>query len=392
MMKATDIKKLKITERNNGLFEARVTVNGKRKSFYGRTKAEIKTKYKKYLEEIDNGFIEPKDIILNDYIEYWLKTFKQNTIEPSSYDKLERVYIYQIKEDIGEKKIGKITTKDIQNLIYERANPTKKGIKPLAKSGLKKIYGLLNPCFEKAVKEGIIGKNPCIDVIIPREQYIQVETKEQFSLNDTEMQNFKNVALYKLPNGLYKYRDGLILVIMLNTGLRVGEMLALDWEDIDFENRIMTINKTIQSNLVNRDKNAKTKTYYKIKNGAKTAAGKRVLPLNDTILFYFNELKRDNEARGINTTFVCSTKANTRQTARNLLRSCSTINKNTDNNIHMSLHTLRHTFGSTLIRKGVDVSVVSKLMGHANIIITYNKYIHVIQEEAAKAMILTNVV
>lgn len=391
-MKATDIKKLKITERNNGLYEARATVNGKRKSFYGRTKAEVKTKYKKYLEEIENGFVEPKDIALNDYIEYWLKTYKQKTIEPSSYDKLERVYLYQIKPDIGKKKIGKVTTKDIQDLIDERAKPTKKDTKALAKSGLKKIYSLLNSCLNQAVKEGVISKSPCRDVIIPKEQFIQVETKEQFSLNDTEMQNFKNIALHKLSNGLYKYRDGLILVIMLNTGLRVGEMLALNWNDIDFENKIMTINKTIQSNLVNRDKNAKTKSYYKLKDGAKTFAGKRVLPLNDTIIYYFNELKKDNEARGINTTFVCSTKAKTRQTARNLLRSCDTINKKTGNNVHMSLHTLRHTFGSTLIRKGIDVSVVSKLMGHANITVTYNKYIHVIQEEAAKAMTLTNVV
>lgn len=52
----------------------------------------------------------------------------------------------------------------------------------------------------------------------------------------------------------------------------------------------------------------------------------------------------------------------------------------------MSLHTLRHTFGSTLIRRGVSVEVVSKLMGHANIMITYNKYIHVLKEQEALAM------
>ena len=57
----------------------------------------------------------------------------------------------------------------------------------------------------------------------------------------------------------------------------------------------------------------------------------------------------------------------------------------------VSLHTLRHTFGSTLIRNKVDVSVVSKLMGHANIMVTYNKYIHVINEEKAKAMELVEI-
>ena len=53
---------------------------------------------------------------------------------------------------------------------------------------------------------------------------------------------------------------------------------------------------------------------------------------------------------------------------------------------HITLHMLRHTFGSTLLRKGVSIAVISKLMGHANIAITYNKYIHTIKEEEAKAM------
>ena len=57
-----------------------------------------------------------------------------------------------------------------------------------------------------------------------------------------------------------------------------------------------------------------------------------------------------------------------------------------------TLHTLRHTFGSTLIRKGVAIEIVSKLMGHANIMVTYNKYIHVINEEKAKAMELVNII
>ena len=95
---------------------------------------------------------------------------------------------------------------------------------------------------------------------------------------------------------------------------------------------------------------------------------------------------------GIQSKFVCCTTKGTRQTHRNLLRSLYTIRDKSDmipDNV--SLHTLRHTFGSTLIRNKVDVSVVSKLMGHANIMVTYNKYIHVINEEKAKAMELVEI-
>jgi len=66
--------------------------------------------------------------------------------------------------------------------------------------------------------------------------------------------------------------------------------------------------------------------------------------------------------------------------------SLDSVGKRMELNKHITLHTLRHTFGSTLIRRKVGIEVISKLMGHANITITYNKYIHTIQEEEAKAM------
>ncbi|MCD8218231.1 MAG: tyrosine-type recombinase/integrase, partial [Clostridiales bacterium] len=86
---------------------------------------------------------------------------------------------------------------------------------------------------------------------------------------------------------------------------------------------------------------------------------------------------------------VACTGVGTRNTARNLQRSLDRLVRNAEIEEHITLHILRHTFGSTLIRRGVGIEVVSKLMGHANITITYNKYIHVIQEEEAKAMNLT---
>ena len=67
-----------IREREDGRLEGRLTIKGKRKSFYGKTKTDVKQKAKEYLNKIENGYIEPKKIRLNDYIEYWLKTYKWN--------------------------------------------------------------------------------------------------------------------------------------------------------------------------------------------------------------------------------------------------------------------------------------------------------------------------
>lgn len=389
------INEMDIRKREDGRLEGRLTIKGKRKSFYGKTKVDVKQKAKEYLNKIENGYIEPKKIRLNDYIEYWLKTYKWNKIEPSSYNRLYVTYKNQIKETIGKKMIGSITTKDIQSLIDERANPTNQSIKPLALSGLKKIVHLLRPCLNKAVSEGIIGKNPCKDIVYPSVSCIAVLPKKQISLSDIEIEKFKTSALeqYK-TTGEYKSRDAFVLLLILNLGLRVNEAVALTWNDFDLNNNIVYINKTVQEGL-KRYKDGiecdNTKRYSRVKQAAKTDAGTRILKLNDSSLYYISELKKYDERNGIKSQYLCCTRKGTVNNARNLQRSLDRIISRTDITSDISLHTLRHTFGSTLIRRGIGVEVVSKLMGHANITITYTKYIHVIKEQEAIAMQMINV-
>lgn len=381
------LKLLNIKERSDGRYEGRVTVNGIRKSFYGTTKSEVKTKVKEYLMKVENGYKEPKKIKLDDYAMYWLTEFKLNKIEPSSYTRLYRTYECLIKNDLGNKMIGDVTTKDIQHLIDNYANPSTDG-KALALSGLKRILHFLRPCLNMAVKEEIIYKNPCDDVVLPKESCIEVETKRQFSLSDAELEEFRKAALSKYKSvDEYCSRDAFLLLIIVNLGLRVGEMLALKWDDVDFINRVVHIDKTVQSNIMNLDKkHGDNTTYNRIKNQPKTKSGIRVLKMNNDVLWYFDELQKYDKRNGLHSDYVCCTKAGTLVTSRNLQRSLDRILKKTQINKKVTLHTLRHTFGSTLIRHGVNISVVSKLMGHANITITYNKYIHTIQEEEAKAM------
>lgn len=386
------INNMKINERSDGRLEGRITVNGKRKSFYGKTKSEIKNKAKEYLNKIDNGYKDPKRIMLNEYIEYWLETYKKNKIEPSSYSRLFKTYKNQIHDTIGAKYIGNVTTKDIQNLIDSYAHPKNSSIKPLAKSGLKKITHLLNPCLNKAVEEGVIGVNPCKNVIIPTDSCILKETKEQFSLNDYELEKLRKCALsqYKTTHE-YISRECLIILIMVNTGLRVGEILALEWKDVDLKNKILSINKTIQSSVASVENGEIINYSDYLKKSTKTKSGKRILPINDITIHYFNELKEYDKRHSIISPYVTSTRNGTRNSARNLQRSLYRLVKRANINPDTSLHTLRHTFGSTLLRKKVPIEIVSSLMGHANITITYNKYIHVIKEEKAKAMTMIEV-
>lgn len=385
------INNMNIMQRKDDRFEAKITINGIRKSFYGNTKVEVKNKVKSYLQKINNGFKETKKIKLNDYVEYWLSNYKFGTIEGSSYTRLYSVYQHQIKPYIGNKYICDITSQDIDAFIKEFANPPlKSGKKPLALSGLKKILQLLNPCFETAIKEKIIFNNPCSDIKLPTESYLIVKTKEQFSLTDKQLEQFKKEAVSKYKTiDEYKGRDFLVLIIMLNLGLRTGEVLALTWDDFNFKNNIVKINKTIQTKVA-LDSQCK-KQSLALKNSTKTVAGERYLKLNENTLHYIQELKQYDKRNNINSDYFCCCKNNTRQCARNLQRSLDRLTRNIKSDEHITLHTLRHTFGSTLLRNGVGIEVVSKLLGHANITITYNKYIHVIKEQEAIAMNMVKV-
>lgn len=388
------IQEMNIRERSDGRFEGRMTINGVRKSFYGKTSAEVKRCAKEYLNKIESGYKDPKKILFSEFVEYWLMTQKWKKIEDSSFTRLYRVYDKQIRDTIGKKYIGKITTEDIQNLIDQHANPRNKDVKPLTLSGLKRIMHLLAPCFRFAVQKEFIQNNPCEGVILPKEGCIQVETKEQFSLNDEEISVFKEIVFTKYKTtDEYVSRDFFVLLIMLNLGLRVGEMLALEWSNINYTKKLVYIGKTIQSNIQNFDKNATKSIYSKVKKTTKTKHGERFIPLNDIVISYFKELEMYDKRNGIVSQYVCAAENGQRKSARNIARSLDRLLRMANGRVNPNTtpHTLRHTFGSTMLRRGVPIEVVSRLMGHANITITYNKYIHVIQEQQALAMSMVTV-
>ena len=382
------VNNMTIKLRSDGRYEGRVTVNEKRKSFYGKTKSEVKNKAKKYLSKIEMGYIEPERIKFQDYALYWLHNYKLNKVEPSSYSRLYAIYKGQILGGIGEKYIGEITTKDVQKLIDEYANPTSKDTIPLAMSGLKRTYKFIKYCMDIAVKEERIYKNPCNDVVMPKESCIQVDTKKQFALSDEELAKIKNAALGKYKgSGEYLSRDFFVILLVVNLGLRLGEILALRWDDVDFDKRIINIKRTMQCQIYNyENEEGKSYAYDLIKDMPKTKAGIRVLPINDDVLWYLNELQEYDKRNNISTEYVCCMKNGEISHARNLRKSLKRLLRLAEIDKPVTMHTLRHTFGSVLIRRGVGVQVVSKLMGHSNVSITYGIYIHAIQEEEARAM------
>lgn len=374
------IKKMSFREKNGG-WEGRISYGSTQHSFYGKSKAECRRKALEFRKEVEKGTFNPNKVTLNDYMENWLTTFKINSVEPSSFERLYSVYVNQIKEGIGKQKLAAITTQDIQTLINEHTKGSN-GKKALAESGIKKIIHLLSPCFARAVREGIIGKNPCEDVEMPKRSNIVTETKEQIALSDEEIDFLCKALLVMTQKGILKYRDGGVLVLMLLTGLRLGEMLALGWNDINDD--YIHVHRTVQKCSSGEER-------FRIKEGTKTSK-ERMLRLNEDIKASIKLLREYDAAHGIESEFVACNTVGTIHEPRNIARSLEKAEKRAGLQCHITPHTLRHTFGSKLLREGVNVEVVSKLMGHANIMVTYNKYTHVIKEQEAKGMTMVSIV
>ncbi len=379
-----------IRQRKDGSWEARICIEGENKSIYGKTQPEVKRKLKEYIRLKAKGYNNVKKITLNEYLYNWLITYKLGVVKQSTYDRMEGTYIHHVKNTLGKKQMGSIDAKDIQLLLNEKVNPSNKDLRPLSYSSVKKIYELLNPCFEYAVQVGDLNINPMKYVKMPHKDNFIVKTKELFALSDAEMKTLKNVADMKRKNGEPFYRYAYIFMIMLNTGVRVGEMIALTWDDIDLNKRTMDINKSVMSNIKNRDLKA-SKKRIQITASTKTQNGNRIIYLNDSAIFYLNQMKEYIRNHHIDTNFVSCADNGNETTARNLQRTFDLVL--TKANIeHCGLHILRHSFGSSLIRKGIDISVISKLMGHSSPAITRAKYIHVLKEQQIEAIKLLDVI
>ena len=201
---------------------------------------------------------------------------------------------------------------------------------------------------------------------------------EYFSEEEVEL--ITKGALYRYKTGRYKYKYGYAIILLLNTGLRVGELLALKWEHVDFDKRQLYICETRGQIKDRTDSNRK---YTTASRSTKTESSCRYIPISKKAL----EALRYLESLGYHSPYVLANAdgENGVVSYRNLFRVLSNVLDDSGIN-HGSLHTLRHTFATRLFKKGVDIKVISELLGHSDISITYNIYTHVIAEQKQKAI------
>ena len=367
-----------IYKRKDDTWTARIQIGTKAdgkpkiKAFYGKSEAEVKRKLKAFKQDIRNlSSADIKKVTLEVYILNWLNSYKINTLKSSSFDRLERTVQNQIIPELGYLQIATIVPDDIQrflNKLYRDEN---------SHSVVKKAYNALNGCMEHAVIKGDIVKNPMLGVnMIPESKF---HTRQISFLTEDEVKLLKQELNRTYKNGkpIYVYADAYILI--LNTGLRMGEALGLKWSDINFEDRTVHIQRNI-SMIVNRSReDGEPKYILKIEESVKTKSGNRVVPLNSNAILALNNLKKNNMGEFVitNTQGKIVPPHNFERTFKRALSNCG-IEK--DGGVHM----LRHTFATLLLRRqsgDMDIKTLSKILGHRDTAITYNTYIHVIGEQ-----------
>ena len=372
-----------VSQRKDGTWTARVTLgvdsNGKRKvkALYGKTEREVKKKLKEFQQElIKNDYKEIPKSSVKEYMSDWLLNTKQNELKPSSYDRLEETCKHQIYPFIGYYQIQELTSSHIQRLINLL---TEKGY---SYSTIKKAYNALHSCFTLAYEREEIKKNLFVGISLPKQAKKEVSDIVYFT--EDEIKLIESCSLSKYNTGKYKYENGWYIIILLYTGLRIGELLALKWDSIDLQRKTLKVTGNLKQ-VKNRDRTS-NKSYKIIEQPPKTKAGNRIIPLANKVIEAFDYLEKNKKQNK----FVVVTKNGNPVSARNIDRTFRQIIKATGIEKTCGVHSLRHTFASMLFKKGIDVKTVSEILGHSDVSITYNIYIHVIEEQKIAAIDLLN--
>lgn len=356
---------LKIRQRTNGTYEARITIDGVRYSRYGKTPSDVKKKIKELQKQASRGNVIAKNIRLNIAMESYLTEIKRWKVKPTTYDRVESTFKYHIKnEPLGRMQIGTITPQDIQKLLSDQC---KMG---LSSSSIKKIYNLLGEFFRYVTAIREINQNPMSMVKMPHESNIQYQPKEMEVLTVDELKRVVSVCEEPGKRDLPFYRYGEAIILLFLTGLRSGEIRGIQEKDIDFERRVLHIHTN-----VTYAKDRESGGIQHLIGDVKTKKSNRDIPLNDRAILAIQRLL--NTTCNHTTGYLLCTASGKIVTHSHLQRCYTAILKKAGIK-HMGLHSTRHTFATVVLKDAEDkgqIKEVSELLGHSQVSTTYEYYI-----------------
>ncbi|MDK2933586.1 MAG: hypothetical protein PWP27_1396 [Clostridiales bacterium] len=357
-----------ITKVRENLWMGRVMIGYKsdgkpnRKSIYGKTRKEVQDKLVALLNEINTGtYVEPTKITLIQWLQDWLKKYKSIKLKPLTYDLYEILIQTSIKSEIGNILLKDLRPAHIQGFYNTKYSD---GYSP---STIRKFHAVLRGALEQAVRNNLIPQNPALHVELPS---MEPKVIKAFTLE--EQKRFEECAR--------KYQYYPAFIVALDTGLRMSELLALRWDDIDLVNGYVVVNKNLV--FVKDRENDTGKNVFVVQNTTKTKSGNRKIPLTQRALKLLKELKLKQVSKS---DIVFCNKKGSYILKRNFQRTFYNIIKQVGIP-KCGVHTLRHTFATRLFERGVPEKTISDLLGHSSISFTLDTYTHVLPDTKQDAI------
>ena len=339
----------------------------------GMTQKQIEKELKRqsvlFEEACMKGF-QSKAVKFETFCEEWFEEYAKTNLRNTTYERLLQLR-GRIYPAIGHMRMDKITPRQIQAFVnsLSKEGANERTGKPLAPKTIRHNLSLISDVFSYAVKMGVVAENPCSKVTIPKG-----EVKEKQIYTPAEVERF----LTLLNDEPLKYRT--FFYLMIYSGFRRGEMLGLEWKDVDFENNIISVRRT--SNYT-----AKKGVYT---DTTKTKRSQRTLKFPQFIMDMLKEYKeqQDAEALRLGNKWVETDRLFTKwngeemnnQTPYGWLKEFCEKNDLP----FYGLHSFRHFAASSLISAGLDVTTVSGALGHCNSGTTLNVYSHMFQTAQAR--------
>lgn len=352
-----------ILQTKSGTYKARLRCkNGNRitKTFDKLTEARAWLIDARYEEE-HLGIATGADMMVDSWFEYWINEIIGPRLKYNTLVSYKGRYNNRISPIIGKMPLTDVLPIHCQQAInYAQAEGDVPG-------SVAKIKSIMGAVFEAAVENQLIHVNPVTSSI----KYVHGSAPIRTILTVDQQRDFLD------KGSRYAHFDEFVFV--LNTGLRCGEMCALRWQDIDWNNRVIHINGTM---YFNQDKHQ-----FEV-NSPKTEAGIRTIPLKDEAIEILKKMKKLRSERPISMmyrdfVFVGREGKPLKTYAYN--KSLARIGKKIGVD-KLTMHSLRHTFATRCIEDGMKPNVLQKLLGHSTIAMTMDLYVHVTDDERISEM------
>lgn len=367
------------SQRKEGKYVFQYNICGQRKCVYANSLSELREREKQINKDISDNIDTSKSVIsLNEQFDKYMSI--KIKLANSTKENYLGLWDNHVRHSfLGNKSIGDIKKTDILRFYTMLAQ---KGLKY---STIKAYDCMISPCFDLAIDDDIIRKNPSKGCL---KEFYAKDAAEKTALT---LQEQEELLIFVQKSAVYKQYLPLI-IFMLGTGARCGETIGLTWNDVDFENREISIDHQI----IYKKLNGKYVFYAE---SPKTESGIRKIPMTNSVYHALLQQKKQQFQTGTRTKvvidgyadFVFSTKNNNPMmpgAVNSVLKNI--VNKhNISADIkcklpHLSAHILRHTACTRMAEVGMDVKVLQYIMGHSRISVTMEVYNHISPERNRK--------